>query len=63
MLMRTSNGVIFVKDWSPARMGNAYMPKQENYNNSVHAERLQTALLREAGYLRRVGPRRLRLPG
>lgn len=59
MLMRTSNGVVFIKDWSPARMGHAYMPKQENYSNSAHAERLQTALLKEAGYDRRTGPRRL----
>lgn len=45
-----SNGrriVKFHKDWHPAMMGKAYMPRQKNYVDSTSMERLQRALLRK----------------
>lgn len=43
-----SNGQRIVKikrDWHPSMMGKAYMPRQKNYVEGVHMERLQRALL------------------
>ncbi len=45
-----SNGqriVKFKKDWHPAMMGKAYTPRQRNYVDGIHMERLQKALLRK----------------
>lgn len=43
-----SNGqriVKFKKDWHPSMMGKGYLPRQKNYVEGVHMERLQRALL------------------
>lgn len=50
VIEHTSNGqriVKFKKDWHPAMMCKAYMPRQKNYVDSRSMERLQTALLRK----------------
>jgi hypothetical protein len=46
---RTSDGRTVVrlhKDWHPGRIGSAYTPPRKNYENSLDAIRLQSALLR-----------------
>jgi hypothetical protein len=50
IIEHTSNGqriVKFKKDWHPAMMCKAYTPRQRNYVDTPHMERLQTALLRK----------------
>lgn len=45
-----SNGqriVKFKKDWHPSMMCKAYMPRQKNYVDGLHMQRLQVALLRK----------------
>jgi hypothetical protein len=45
-----SNGttrVVLKKDWHVGRMGTAYVPKQRNYVDGCHMEKLQKALLRK----------------
>jgi len=46
---RTSDGRTVVrlhKDWPPGRIGSAYTPPRRNYEASLDASRIQTALLR-----------------
>lgn len=46
----TSNGRTVVRlhrDWSPARIGRAYVPRPQMYDHSRDHVRLQTALLKE----------------
>lgn len=51
----TSNGrtiVRLIRDWNPTRIGRAYTPKPQMYDHQRDLTRLQTVLLKEAGYVR-----------
>jgi hypothetical protein len=50
VIEHTSNGQRIVKlrkDWHPSMMSKAYQPRQKNYVDGIHMQRLQTALLRK----------------